>query len=159
MKTVVIEILGDPMGKQRPKARNTGKFIQIYTPKETTNYESKVVYAYRMKYAGMTFNVGEQIGAIITAYYKIPKSCYAYHKKTNTTDLTKEGERMLNGELRPLKKPDTDNLAKICLDALNGIAYPDDSQIVALTVNKYYAQEPKVEVKLYGLNPTREEAH
>ena len=93
----------------------------------------------------MTFEVGDQIGAVINAYYQIPKSCYRFHKKTNTTDLTAEGIKMLNNELRPIKKPDSDNLAKICLDALNGIAYPDDSQIVALTVNKYYSKEPRVE--------------
>ena len=32
---------------------------------------------------------------------------------------------------------DADNLAKAILDALNGLAYKDDSQIVRLTVEKY----------------------
>jgi len=151
MKTVEIIILGEPQGKGRPRARNAGKFIQIYSPKETINYEAKVVNAYRFMNQKMAFDVGDQIGAVINAYYQIPKSCYRFHKKTNTTDLTAEGIKMLNNELRPIKKPDSDNLAKICLDALNGIAYPDDSQIVALTVNKYYSKEPRVEVRLYEL--------
>lgn len=36
-----------------------------------------------------------------------------------------------------LVKPDVDNIAKAVLDALNGIAYDDDSQVVELTVKKW----------------------
>lgn len=36
------------------------------------------------------------------------------------------------------KRPDLDNLAKLVGDALNGLAYRDDSQIVGLTVEKHY---------------------
>lgn len=34
-------------------------------------------------------------------------------------------------------KPDVDNIAKTVLDALNGVAYADDSQVVRLVVNKF----------------------
>ena len=37
---------------------------------------------------------------------------------------------MLEWEIRPTKRPDLDNIAKAVLDALNGLAYQDDSQIV-----------------------------
>jgi len=141
-------VYGDPMGKQRPKARNTGKFVQIYTPKETVNYESKVVAAYKMKNEHMHFSQGDEILAMITAYFKIPKAHYRFHKKTNTTDLDKEGLLMLEGKINPKKTPDCDNIAKICLDALNGIAYPDDSQITTLVVLKHYSEEPRVEIML-----------
>lgn len=36
-----------------------------------------------------------------------------------------------------LVKPDVDNIAKAVLDALNGVAYGDDSQVVELTVKKW----------------------
>ena len=48
----------------------------------------------------------------------------------------------------PTKKPDTDNIAKIILDSLNGIAYHDDAQIVRLTVQKSYSREPRVLVEI-----------
>ena len=48
-------------------------------------------------------------------------------------------------------KPDTDNIAKSVLDALNGLAYGDDKQIVELKVRKYYGVEPYVNVKLIEL--------
>lgn len=34
-------------------------------------------------------------------------------------------------------KPDVDNIAKLVMDALNGVAYKDDSQVVELTVKKW----------------------
>lgn len=34
-------------------------------------------------------------------------------------------------------KPDCDNIAKAVLDALNGVAFDDDSQVVTLVVRKY----------------------
>jgi len=45
-------------------------------------------------------------------------------------------------------KPDTDNLAKFVLDALNGTYYKDDSQIYRLEVEKSYAEEDSVLVEL-----------
>ena len=53
---------------------------------------------------------------------------------------------MLTNKLLPAKKPDTDNIAKAILDALNGLAYYDDAQIVELTVAKRYGTVPCVEV-------------
>ena len=51
---------------------------------------------------------------------------------------------MLQGKILPTKKPDCDNIAKIICDALNGVAYDDDKQIVALKVTKIYSAEPRV---------------
>ena len=45
-------------------------------------------------------------------------------------------------------KPDADNIAKAVLDALNGLAYTDDSKVTRLVVVKLYGTEPRVEVKL-----------
>ena len=43
--------------------------------------------------------------------------------------------------VRPTKKPDADNISKIVLDALNGLAYYDDNQVVTLHIDKCYAKE------------------
>lgn len=136
------------MGKQRPKSTSINGYIRTYTPKETVNYESMVVSAYKEQYQDPIFGVGDEIHATIVAYFKIPKSHYHYHKRTQTTDLDKEGELMKSGIIRPRKTPDCDNIAKICLDALNGIAYPDDAQVTCLLVMKYYAESPLVEITL-----------
>ena len=53
---------------------------------------------------------------------------------------------MERGLIFPTKKPDTDNIAKAILDALNGLAYYDDAQVVNLEVQKRYSNEPRAEV-------------
>lgn len=143
-----LTILGEPMGKQRPKFSSVGNFVKTYTPKETTNYESKVVNAYREQYNGKIFDTHQELYATIVAYFPITKQHYRFHKKTNSVDLDKVGEQMKLGKVSHIKKPDCDNIAKICLDALNDIAYPDDSQIVCLLVLKKYSENPRVEITI-----------
>lgn len=142
---------GEPMGKGRPKFSTFNGYVKTYTPKETINYESKVVYAYKSEYKEMVFDPHQQIIAKIKAFYTIPKTCYRFYKRESVTKLTKSGLDMVNGNIRPTKKPDCDNIAKIILDALNGIAYHDDSQVIELSVSKFYSEEPRVEIELFGV--------
>ena len=132
---MIFEILGEPMGKQRPKFARIGNFTRTYTPKETVNYENLVKLSYQ------NFG-GEHFGSVplkvqITAKFPIPKS---FSKKKH--------EMAADGELRPTTKPDCDNIAKIICDALNGIAYDDDKQIVELLVVKEYTERPRVIVEI-----------
>ena len=55
---------------------------------------------------------------------------------------------MLEGMLRPTKKPDMDNVVKIIADSLNQIAYRDDTQIVDCQCRKFYSDDPRVEVRI-----------
>ena len=36
---------------------------------------------------------------------------------------------MLGGEIMPTKRPDGDNVIKVVLDALNGVAFHEDGQV------------------------------
>lgn len=128
---VVVE--GRVKGKARPRVFN-GRAI---TPKDTVTYENWVRVCYKEQSGEY---LEGSIRATITAYYKIPKS---YSKK--------RVETIRNGEEYPTKKPDLDNIAKIILDSLNGIAYADDSQVVELTVLKRYTEDiERVEFLLEG---------
>lgn len=141
-------IEGSPMGKQRPKVAvlGTSKYAHAYTPKETINYESRVIHEFRQvwrsKEKPFPFEPTEEISATIIAYFGLQKSHY---KKKG---INNEGIAKLEGKINPTKAPDCDNIAKICLDALNGIAYKDDSSITSLVVEKKYAESPKVVVVL-----------
>lgn len=44
-------------------------------------------------------------------------------------------------KIAPEKNPDCDNIAKAILDALNGVAYKDDSQVAELVVKKRFGQK------------------
>ena len=60
----------------------------------------------------------------------------------------KRRNEMINGNESHIKKPDCDNIAKICLDALNHIAFNDDSQITDLVIRKRYGENPNVVVSI-----------
>jgi Holliday junction resolvase RusA-like endonuclease len=59
----------------------------------------------------------------------------------------------LAGEIRP-GLPDWDNIAKVC-DALNGIVWRDDRQIVEGRVSKRYDPDPRLEIEVEPLPPVR----
>lgn len=132
-------IPGEPKGKGRPRLGRSG---HAYTPHDTAVYENLVKLCYRDENPDdcETACKDEPVSVLIWAYYQIPKSV---SKKTRLA--------MQMDDIRPSKKPDCDNIAKIICDALNGLAYYDDSQICELTVFKHYSETPRVEVKIeYG---------
>ena len=53
------------------------------------------------------------------------------------------------GFVRPISKPDWDNLAKTYCDMLSGIIISDDRLIIEGTLKKYYSVKPRVEIDLY----------
>lgn len=128
---VRIRIPGKPMGKQRARTLKNGF---SYTPEKTVSYENFVKMIYRESGGGY---MEGPLRACIKIVYDIPKST-----------SKKNREKMLRGDLMPTKKPDIDNVQKIIFDALNGIAYKDDTQIVAVTAEKEYGPEPYVEFSL-----------
>lgn len=131
---IEFEILGKPMGKQRPRL---GKF-GTYTPDKTINYENLVKLTFMNKYKNFT-PIEKPIKATIKAYFTIPQS-YSQKKK-----------RELLMQTSYTHKPDSDNIAKIILDSLNKIAYIDDAQISKLIITKEYAEQDKVIVEIEEL--------
>lgn len=125
-------IPGNPCGKGRPKFARRGNFVATYTPEKTVLYENLVKTCYQEQCTGYTEN---PLSMEIFIYYGIPKST----PKKNI-------ENMLNGKIRPCKKPDIDNVCKGILDALNGVAYKDDTQVYHLSATKRYAEVPETEV-------------
>lgn len=148
-KSVSFTVYGEPKGKGRPrvsirKFRNAeGKeqsYSKAYTPQDTVNYETLVRTEYRMQCEEFMFPDKQMLDMRIQAFYPIPKSASKRMR-----------ERMINHEVRPTKKPDSDNIIKIIADSLNNIAYHDDSQIVDVMFRKFYAEKPRVTVTIIGL--------
>ena len=140
--SVYVDLPGDPFAKQRPRAARKGRFITIYTPKETKDYESKLSREYRKIY-GNTKLSGD-LTVEVEGIFSIPSSV-----------SKKKAVSMVNGEYPHTKKPDCDNMAKICLDALNGVAYHDDAQITNLIISKHYGENAKVKVTIKENNMLR----
>lgn len=125
------EIIGKPIGKGRPRLGKYG----TYTPTKTANYETLVKWTFANKFKDFKPIEGA-VKAKITAVFIVPKS---YSKKKRAEALTK---------IDYTHKPDCDNIAKIILDSLNGLAYIDDSQVSCLLVFKNYGEQEKVIVEL-----------
>jgi len=133
-------VYGTPVGKGRPRFRNTGKFVQAYTPEKTAAYETLVKLAYQQEHGGAPLLAGA-LHMRIEAYFPIPKA-------TSKKNI----EKMLHGDILHTKKPDADNVIKAIADALNGVAYADDSAISSLTVMKKYSDTPRVEIMISELD-------
>ena len=133
------KIPGRVQSKQR--ARFNVKNGRVYTMRQTVEYESyvKACYTDYMNQFGWKPFKGP-IKANIEVFIQVPKS-----------DSKKLKEAKLSGKIRPQIKPDVDNLCKTILDALNGLAYEDDKQVVECVIKKFYATEPCAYVVLKSL--------
>ena len=143
-------IPGEPCGKARPRVVRVGNMSRTYTPEKTVSYENLVKLEFQQSANGFFAKEGP-VRVQIAAYFSLPKSA-----------SKKKSALMQAGKIRPTKKPDWDNIGKIVCDALNGIAFKDDSQVVEATVTKQFSTLPRVEViieeaksreSLFDLNP------
>lgn len=128
---------GKPQGKARARTfwnSRMGK-MQSITPEQTRSYEDLIRWSY--KAAGGTYYDKTPLNVVVRAIYDIPVSFSKAMRKSAT-----------EGKIKPCRKPDSDNIAKAILDALNGVAYYDDSQVVGLTVKKEYGAVARVEVEI-----------
>lgn len=132
MVTFFVE--GTPVGKGRPRFAKRGNFVSTYTPNKTKDYETVIKDAAKLA-MGSSGPIESPITVAIYITVPIPQS---YSKKRT--------EACLNGSEQPIKKPDIDNIAKCFLDAMNGVVYVDDVQVLCLHVKKVYGTVGMVEV-------------
>lgn len=137
MAVVSFTVLGEPMGKQRPHPYSTPNGAREFTPHKTVKYENLVRLEYRAQCNDYYFGEDEPVFVLIDYFLIAPKT--GGKKKLNL--------RLMHF-LRPLKKPDWDNVGKIICDSLNHIAYKDDSQIVDGRVRKWWSTRPRVIVNI-----------
>jgi Holliday junction resolvase RusA-like endonuclease len=106
-------IPGEPVGKGRPRLGRGGR---VYTPDGTRRKEHEVASLWWSP--PIPIDVPVQVKVV--AYYARPKD---HFKKSG--ELTAKGKR----SLVPMKTPDLDNVVKLILDGLNGVAFKDDRQV------------------------------
>ena len=127
--TYLFSIPGEPTGKARPRVY--GK--HAVTPEKTVLYENlvKMMAQESMAFGGRMLEGPLRIE--VECLYSIPVSA-----------SKKKQREMAEGRIRPTKSPDADNCLKVVADALNGIMYKDDSQIVEALVTKNYDKSCRV---------------
>ena len=133
-------VVGEPNGKGRPQFSTHGGYVKAHTPEKTVMYENLIKWEYSQQCKGIYFDKDVPLFVGVNAYYGIAKSTSKKKRKL-----------MIEGALRPLKKPDGDNVIKSLFDALNKVAYYDDVQIVDLVLRRFYSETPRLEVEIRSL--------
>lgn len=141
-KVLKFTVLGDPVGQGRPRFTTIGGHVKAYDTKESRNEKAVVRLAAQqaMEKQGWTFPSSDMpIKVEIISYRKAPKSAQRWFSEAG-----------LHGDIVPLTKPDTDNISKLYLDAMNSVVYPDDKQVYDLRICKAYSDQPRTEVVVTG---------
>jgi uncharacterized protein yqaN len=139
LSTYTAVVLGDPVAQGRPRFSRQGGFVKAYDPAKSRDYKS-----YVRLIAAQNAPDSPVEGAIefsLRIYRAIPKGMPKYKR-----------EAAKAGTLRPVTKPDVSNVLKGVEDALKGVWYKDDSQIVGFGVlGKWYDERPRIEIMMREL--------
>lgn len=124
-RAVTFRVEGKPRGKAR--TRKYGRIL--VTPAQTVSHERQAAWEAKAAAGGMVFGQGVPLAVIIRAFMPRPKKgAKAFH----------------------IGAPDADNISKIILDALNGVLWHDDAQVVEVFASRRYSDEkPHVIVTVY----------
>lgn len=132
--SIEFEVVGDLVGKGRPKFSTVNGFPQAYTPAKTKKYEKTIKDAY-LKISG--YKSLKSLKITVYAYAEPPKSKTKKFKESAFSHL-----------FDPTTKPDIDNILKCVLDALNDVAYQDDKQVTEIVARKLYGHVSRVVVRI-----------
>lgn len=140
-----LTIAGAPQGKGRPRfVRQTGR---AYTPPETERAQQRIQQEWIL--AGRPYLQGPLYMEIEAVLHR-PQT----HWKKNGS-LGIQGQR----NPWPIRKPDLDNALKLCADAISGLAFRDDSQIVEARIWKRWAQSDELaqtRIRVWPLGDTEQ---
>ena len=131
---LVFEVPGKVRGKGRPRFTRRGNFVSTYTDDKTAAYE-KLIQASYLKHTSYISQKSVRISMYI---------CFA----PNKSDTKKNRIIKLLNKLWPNKKPDVDNVIKVVLDALNKIAYADDTQVNEVHVLRHFDEQERLVICL-----------
>ncbi len=131
--SIKLTVPGPPVAKGRPRMTRGGIAC---TPNPTRIAEAYIRSLFVAKYPHHVALDGP-LEMTVLAFFAIPKSASRALRA-----------QMILGGVYPTKRPDGDNILKLCEDALNGVAYKDDSQLVSVSIDKRYSENPHVEIKI-----------
>ena len=123
----MIIVKGKVRGKARPRKGKHG----FYTPNDTKKYEESIKREY-IKQCNKKLDG--------------PVEFILYIYKTKAKFTKKEKVLIEEDKYWCITKPDTDNVVKLVLDALNKTAYDDDNQVVKITaLKKWTIEDERIE--------------
>jgi Holliday junction resolvase RusA-like endonuclease len=113
------------VGKMRPRVVRRFGHSQAFTPDKTVSFEHRISLEARAAYTDPPHDGPIRVAMVIRC--SMPKS-FGKRKRAQA----------LAGDIRPMVKPDIDNVLKSVSDALEGVVYLRDSQVVSIECERYY---------------------
>lgn len=137
---VTFHVPGQPEGKGRPRIGKTfGGHARAFTPDKTVAYEGKIAHVAQLAMNGRPLIEGP-VFVHLEINLQVPAS------------WSQKRQRLaLAGTILPTKKPDIDNVEKAIFDAINGVVWKDDVQVIEVVKRKQYAGVPGVLVRIEQL--------
>jgi Holliday junction resolvase RusA-like endonuclease len=121
---------GEPKAQPRVKARAVGGIAHIYTPPTADGWKSAVRGLARCEYRGPPSRCAFRLK--IEFVFARPRSHFGTGRNADVLKRTAREHHT--------QKPDLDNCEKAILDALNGVIWRDDAQIVDLHTTKRWGE-------------------
>jgi len=138
MSTITFTLPGTPQpkGSTRAFVRGGRAITTSDNPKVAAWQEalSIVAWAARRAHGGGEVYPSSDAAIIVEAWFYFPPPI-----------------KMPPGRVYPTVRPDVDKCARALLDALTGVLYYDDGQVVDLLARKRYSVRPRVEVRVLVL--------
>ena len=150
---VLVILYEEPEGTPRPRARFVNKknlsasaksnpgFIQVYSLTGAADRKFMLQFISDNDFLQLDQLICTPCNIEFNAFFKTPSSF------NNTDTFLAE-----LGCIRPISKPDFDNIEKKYADMYNGNVWIDDALVVDSTIRKYYSVLPRVEIHLRFLN-------
>jgi len=129
---ITFSIPGEPVPQPRPRVSTRGGFARAYVPAKHPVHAYRQSLAAAARAAGLS-DTGEPLSVVIDAVFVRPKS-----------HLRKSG---VKPDAPKLPRPDVDNIAKACLDALQDVI-GDDTCVARLVIEKSYGTEARTTVRI-----------
>lgn len=124
VSVIEITIPLEPVAKGRARVTTIGGFARAYTPAKTAKAERTVAAYVAAEMARQ--KIGRLSGALCVGIYALFTMPKTRHRK----------RKPILGHPHTTT-PDIDNVAKLYLDACNGVLWDDDASICRLWVSKY----------------------
>ena len=133
-KTIIVT--GHPVAKGRGRVGNVNGRPVVFTPAKTRAWQNDARQIARLAMKDEAPFAG-CVHLMVHVYF-LPAKAWPVWKR----------EAALHGRIRPSGRPDLDNLVKAAKDALNGIVWLDDAQVVSIEAEKDYSESPGVKIKV-----------
>ena len=135
---IVVQLAGPPRGKA--VKRRAPNHRGVYTDPKSVNREAALTLAAEAAMRGQP-PTWLPVKVAIEQRFPLLKSF-----------TKRERADAISGVLRPAKKPDWDNIAKLC-DCLTKVVFYDDAQVVDGEVHKIYSEFPGLTIIVETIDP------